>query len=411
MNTNNRRRKRYSPPQRSHKFIKKRKFGQQQRQSQTLTNWGRNNHAWSGLKQCRSIQSSSYGFNLRTDVSRKWSYSSRDFSGFEDRIVIVSYNILGVENALKHPYLYRNISPKHLDWDHRKTLIRKELRQYNPSILCFQACTYLLLAQARTGDACDGCAIFWKHERFVLLHEEHIDFHDFGLRDNVAQFCVLTTGDACRRLLVGNIHVLYNPKRGDIKLGQIRLYLEKAYKLSQEWGDIPIVLAGDFNSYPQSAVYQYISSGKLEMLQHDRRNISGQVDVPHHIRPSYSLPKESQGQMPLVQGWSDEELKLATGCGGVTCLEHNLKLHSAYLGVPGNITTRDEIGEPSETTCHSLCTGTVDYIWHTDGLVPFRVLETLPRSVLGETGGLPSEKWGSDHLALVCDFAFVDDES
>lgn len=32
--------------------------------------------------------------------------------------------------------------------------------------------------------------------------------------------------------------------------------------------------------------------------------------------------------------WSDEELRLATGSGGVTHVQHQLKLFSAYLGVP-----------------------------------------------------------------------------
>lgn len=32
---------------------------------------------------------------------------------------------------------------------------------------------------------------------------------------------------------------------------QIRLFLKKAHELSQEWGNIPVVLAGDFNSMPQ----------------------------------------------------------------------------------------------------------------------------------------------------------------
>ena len=32
---------------------------------------------------------------------------------------------------------------------------------------------------------------------------------------------------------------------------QMRLFLEKAHKLSQEWGCIPVVLAGDLNSMPQ----------------------------------------------------------------------------------------------------------------------------------------------------------------
>ncbi|KAL9243418.1 hypothetical protein vseg_017308 [Gypsophila vaccaria] len=384
---------------------------------------GRVDYASTSRKHCESIQSISHDFNSSREVSRKWSYSSREFTGSEERLVVVSYNILGVDNASKHQYLYHKILPKHLNWDHRKTVICKELAQYNPSIVCFQEVDrfsdlqaildqdgYEGVLKARTGNACDGCAMFWKKERFVLLHEEHIDFRGYGLRDNVAQFCVLKTADGCRKLVVGNIHVLFNTKRGDIKLGQVRLYLEKAYKLSQEWGDIPVVLSGDFNSYPQSAVYQYISSGKLEILQHDRRHISGQIEAPLSFRTFHSLTNESNGQMPLVHDWNNEELELATGSGTVTSLQHNLKLHSAYVGVEGNSLTRDDIGEPLGTTCHSMCLGTVDYIWHSDGLVPFRVLETFPKYVLEKMGGILSEKWGSDHLAIACDFAFVDDE-
>ena len=37
---------------------------------------------------------------------------------------------------------------------------------------------------------------------------------------------------------------------------------------------------------------------------------------------------------PLLYTWSDEELRLATGSGGVTHVQHQLKLLSAYLGVP-----------------------------------------------------------------------------
>ena len=37
---------------------------------------------------------------------------------------------------------------------------------------------------------------------------------------------------------------------------------------------------------------------------------------------------------PLLCRWSDEELRLATGSGGVTLVQHQLNLSSAYLGVP-----------------------------------------------------------------------------
>lgn len=120
-----------------------------------------------------------------------------------------------------------------------------------------------------------------------------------------------------------------------------------------------------------------------------------------------SSTEESFRQGLLKYRWNDEELKLATGNEQVTCLQHHLDLCSAYLGIPGNDRTRDEIGEPLATSCHSKFTGTVDYIWHSEELVPLRVLEPLPMNVLQNMGGLPNKKWGSDHLALVCEFAFA----
>ncbi|OMP08934.1 Endonuclease/exonuclease/phosphatase [Corchorus olitorius] len=219
-----------------------------------------------------------------------------------------------------------------------------------------------------------------------------------------------------RKLLVGNIHALYNPKRGDIKLGQVRLFLEKAYKLSQEWGSIPVILAGDFNCIPQSAMYQFIQSSELNIQLHDRRWISGQLEYPlegREIRAQYKDIARRHVWMPnsrhLRFTWSYEELLLATGNAWTTCLHHKLKLCSAYLGIPGSHETRDSHGEPVATSYHSKFMGTVDYIWHTTELVPVRVLETLPVDKLRRYEGLPSKRWGSDHLAVVCELAFADD--
>lgn len=52
--------------------------------------------------------------------------------------MVVSYNILGVENASKHSDMYDNIPPKYMMWKRRKRLIRKEINRYNASIVCFQ---------------------------------------------------------------------------------------------------------------------------------------------------------------------------------------------------------------------------------------------------------------------------------
>ncbi|PWA56125.1 Endonuclease/exonuclease/phosphatase [Artemisia annua] len=36
------------------------------------------------------------------------------------------------------------------------------------------------VCQARTGDARDRCAIFWKLKLFSLVHEDNIEFKEFG---------------------------------------------------------------------------------------------------------------------------------------------------------------------------------------------------------------------------------------
>ncbi|KAL0801762.1 hypothetical protein Bca101_056938 [Brassica carinata] len=371
---------------------------------------------------------------ISSSVERQWVFSPSDFRNLKDKVVLVSYNLLGVDNASNHMDLYYNIPPQHLDWSRRKHLICKEISRYNATVLCLQEVDrfddldsllknrgFQGVHKRRTGEATDGCSIFWKEKLFKLLHHQEIEFDRFGLRNNVAQLCVLEmngedpksklrmqsseqTSTSPRRLVVGNIHVLFNPKRGDIKLGQVRLLLERAYKLSQEWGNIPVAIAGDLNSTPKSAIYDFVASADLDTQLHDRRQISGQSDLDTKKSPFRNHYAVSASQ---TNEWSQEELQLATGGQTTTHVRHQLTLNSAYAGVPGTLRTRDQCGEPLATTCHSRFQGTVDYIWHTKELVPVRVLETLPNDVLRRTGGLPSEKWGSDHLAIACELGFV----
>uniref|UniRef100_A0A803MIB1 Endonuclease/exonuclease/phosphatase domain-containing protein n=1 Tax=Chenopodium quinoa TaxID=63459 RepID=A0A803MIB1_CHEQI len=305
----------------------------------------------SSSNQFKAIQSYSYKrhsewkTSRRLDstsmhVYRKWTYSDCDSSDYKD-------GALGC------------------------TML-KEVDCYSDLYVALQQDGYEGVLKARTGDAQDGCAIFWNHERFNLLHEESIEFQSFGLRNNVAQFCVLKMNADS-----------FNPEP--------KMSKSMAHRLSEEWGGIPVVLGGDFNSVPQSAAYQYISSAKLDILQHDRKRVSGQIQMPLCHAFSTKGPFRNGRQKPSICRWTDEELKIASGSEEVTCLQHSLKLHSAYHGVPGSVTTRDDIGEPLATSFHCNFMGTVDYIWHSDQLVPVRVLETLPINALEKLGGLPSK--------------------
>ncbi|XP_062228645.1 carbon catabolite repressor protein 4 homolog 3-like isoform X1 [Phragmites australis] len=334
-----------------------------------------------------------------------------------DACTVMSYNILADYNARNHPDLYWDVPWDAMRWDSRRRLIVREIRHWDPDFVCLQEVDrfrdiaaemknrgYEGIFQGRTGDARDGCATFWKSKRLRLLEEDSIDFSEFNLRNNVAQICVFELNGK-QKLVLGNIHVLFNPKRGDIKLGQIRMLLEKANTLAEKWDEIPIVLAGDFNSTPDSAIYKFLSTMKLNISLHDRRLLSGLDSSELGLYELCSLFKYQ---------WSDEEVRNATGYSNVMVAEHPLNLCSSYAMLKGNSNNRGLHGEPLATSFHKKFLGTVDYLWYTPGLECSRVLDTLPIGVLRRTRGLPTREIGSDHLPLVAEFTFtesVDDES
>ncbi|RRT72766.1 hypothetical protein GW17_00055185 [Ensete ventricosum] len=312
-----------------------------------------------------------------------------------------------------------------MNWNSRKRLICHEIRRWNADLLCLQEVDryedisicirgkgYVGGYKGRTGGAKDGCALFWKKERFKLLEVDNIEFRSFGLRNNVAQLFVLEkqmmrnkdeswnmqlSEDDQRRVVVGNIHVLFNPKRGDVKLGQVHRLLLKANALSEKWGGIPVVLAGDFNSTPESAIYEFLSTSKLSIALQGRKKGFRQDKCQFVLD---DLPC-------LINDWTGGNLTRAIVNSQDSLITHPLHLKSSYASVQRNASTRDSLGEPLATSCHSKFLGTVDYIWYSTGLACTRVLDTLPLDTLRKLGGLPCKDIGSDHLALVAEFKFT----
>ncbi|XVE64075.1 hypothetical protein DITRI_Ditri07aG0072200 [Diplodiscus trichospermus] len=368
---------------------------------------------------CRQPPSS---YDNPPEIFRDWVEVQQPLAS-QDRFTVASYNILGDRNASKHKDLYLNVPSYYIRWGYRKKVLCEELMGWNPDIICMQEVDkyfdlrntmekagYVGSYKRRTGGNVDGCATFWKPDKFRLLERESIEFKGFGLRDNVAQLSVFEMCKAeSRRLVVGNIHVLYNPSRGEVKLGQIRFLSSRARILSNRWGNVPIVLGGDFNSTPQSAIYKFLSTSELNIKLYNRRELSGQ----RSCHPSQVLGVNSGSRSPLTimdrllnDSWSDEEVKVATGSADSHLVVHPLKLSSSYAAVKGSTNTREFSGEPLATSYHSKFLGTVDYLWYSEGILPTRVLDTLPIDILRRTGGLPCKKIGSDHLALVSEFAF-----
>ncbi|CAA7039745.1 unnamed protein product [Microthlaspi erraticum] len=262
---------------------------------------------------------------------REWEYAKTAPSPGSEKFVVLSYNILADYLANDHwRNLYFHIPRNMLSWGWRKSKIVFELGLWSADIMCLQEVDkfqdleedlklrgYSGIWKMRTGNAVDGCAIFWRSNRFKLVHEESIQFNQLGLRDNVAQICVLETllnshtkeddvspSESCsRRVVICNIHVLFNPKRGDFKLGQVRTLLERAHAVSKLWDDAPVVLCGDFNCTPKSHLYNFISERKLDLSGLARDKVSGQLSAT--IRPQrpevYTTRFQSANKAPQGQ--------------------------------------------------------------------------------------------------------------
>lgn len=133
------------------------------------------------------------------------------------------------------------------------------------------------------------------------------------------------------------------------------------------------------------------------------------LDENNNVNNDIILPVENSSYNPSA--WTPAETQIATGSADCKIMEHPLKLTSAYAEVENASGLRDSSGEPLITSYHRRFSGTVDYIWHSEGLQTAKVLAPIPKHVMQQTRGFPTKKWGSDHIALVSEFAFTKDIS
>lgn len=86
---------------------------------------------------------------------------------------------------------------------------------------------YEMLVKEKTGDKTDGLGLLYKRDKYTLLDSLEIELlageNDPSMnRDTVAQLAVFR-GLGGEVLIAANCHLLFNRKRGDIKLWQIQL--------------------------------------------------------------------------------------------------------------------------------------------------------------------------------------------
>ncbi|XP_056150955.1 protein angel homolog 2 isoform X2 [Lampris incognitus] len=375
---------------------------------------------------------------------------------------VLSYNILSQELLQDNAYLYRHCDSRVLPWAYRLPNLLAEIQNYNADILCLQevqadhfetqlkpvlqALGYQCEYKKRTGRKPDGCAIIFKTSCFSLLSSHAVEYVRPGDplldRDNVGLVLLLRPNhasgqwDPSSSVCIANTHLLYNPRRGDIKLAQLAILLAEISQRSRlpDGSSHPVVVCGDFNSTPWSPLYSFLTTGCLEYEGLPIGRVSGQEDNPRGQRPLmapiwsksvgvsqqcqyYNKPTmdpgavSSTGVTGAISSLTVQDLTAkAPAASNRARIEHSVRLQSSYQ----HFLVQD--GRPEITTCHSRTAVTVDYILYTPdssassshpggrGLQLLSRLSLVGQSELEEVNCLPNQHHSSDHLPLLARF-------
>lgn len=346
-------------------------------------------------------------------------------------IRIASYNILSQTLLELNRYLYRKCNPHILHWDYRWEKLQKEIQELSADILCLQEVeeyhferdiskflgrsNYECHYKRRTGNdkkKPDGVLIAFKKDKFQLLESRKVEYRRGNVspvnQDNVAVITVLKPCGGAgmpedSRLCVVNTHLLYNPKRGDIKLAQLSTLFAEVHDIlsSHNASKVPILMCGDFNSVPKSCLFNFITTQELNYAGLASKYVSGQrvgSKGQKVLLPKYLLPQcLSISREGCVKVNEDKAL-----AGPGFRMNHSLgALLSSYCHDEPQATTTQDRGV------------TVDYIFYTPdddcalSLRPNRRLSLVSPRSLAAARGIPNAVHPSDHLPIVVDFDLV----
>lgn len=101
----------------------------------------------------------------------------------------------------------------------------------------FKQLGYNFIYKKRTNDKNDGLLFLYRSDQFVLLEYSTVEFHQTNMdilnRDNVAIVAKLAIKENPEtQLVIATTHLLYNPKRNDIRLGQTQLLLAEIERIA-----------------------------------------------------------------------------------------------------------------------------------------------------------------------------------
>lgn len=277
-------------------------------------------------------------------------------------------------------------------------------------------CTFDRVFKKRTGiEKTDGCAIFFNPDLFELLDFRTVEFNQQVAlldRDNIGIVAKLRSRHNPQSVfVVATTHLLFNPKRLDIKLAQVQVLLAELEQMAFTRNRYcPILLTGDFNMEPDRAPYSLIVDGLVD--SQNEAIITAELGITDTCQHMHSLKygrDQHQSQLIHSERTGAEKRKLDLNAGfedlfNTGQLSHQLFLTPAYRDYANRCST------------HHHDWIVVDYLFYsryfnakfkraTEGALKLLSYLELPK--IGDCQRMermPNEVIGSDHFSLAARF-------
>ncbi|CAG0895688.1 unnamed protein product [Cyprideis torosa] len=149
-----------------------------------------------------------------------------------------------------------------------------------------------------------------------LADSRHLNRHNVGI---VARFRVPGTG---LEFCVGTTHLLFNPKRHDVRLAQTQMLLAHLDDLAMEddGGYTPVFVCGDLNFGPDNPVYSFLRNGSLDVSSVEPWSNDSDGWIPPSVglsdcsRFERTMDRRKQGPPIYNSGLLSHGFHLASAC-------------------------------------------------------------------------------------------------
>ena len=111
----------------------------------------------------------------------------------------------------------------------------------------------------------NGHPLFVQRQAPKSFNNRFINFSDEMYYHSLVMYTVLEDNLSKKKSLIVTTHLLFNSKRGHLKLSQLVIIFKSIEKLKKIYDIENIFFCGDFNFVPNSALYHYISNQQFDL--------------------------------------------------------------------------------------------------------------------------------------------------